>query len=347
MVLVNLPSAIPYILHPDQDRMEQIYQLVGFWLEAFIYGSNVYSTPLLKPEDSTGVYFVLFFAAVHLIVQRRGRDRDHLGPQLVFCGVAIFMFMLTTVFTAVNIYRFIEAYALGAGPLGIPVFFFKDFRPWENYTYVITSSLLIWTADVLVIYRCYIIWDKNPRVIALPCTLLFISISINLVNIYWFQHPWSLSLKTIRPFLDFVYPGHLAQNILTTGLIAYKIWRQHLLSEASGVRAASGITLLSVVRLVVESAMVYTLQLTTLVVLYFLKHPAMVILQAAIVPSIGIVFVLLSIRVHMATLRSERLRSPASIALPSWVHGTESAESSGRSSFEVPLTRNVDPLKVV
>lgn len=138
--------------------------------------------------------------------------------------------------------------------------------------------------------------------------------------------------------------------ILTTAAQMWengRIWRQHLLSEASGVRAASGITLLSVVRLVVESAMVYTLQLTTLVVLYFLRHPAMVILQAAIVPSIDIVFVLLSIRVHMATLRSERLRSPASIALPSWVHGIESADSSGRNSFEVPLTRNVDPLKVV
>lgn len=157
----------------------------------------------------------------------------------------------------------------------------------------------------------------------------------NAFNLYFFLNPRKVPFSVVKPFLDFVYPGHLSQNVLTTGLIAYKIWKQHILSKRSGVRAISNITLLSVARLVVESAMVYTLQLSALVVLYFLGHPAQVILQAAIVPSLGIVFVLLTIRVHMAMLERNHLPRPSSIMLPSWVHGTESAESSGRNSFEI------------
>lgn len=331
--VVDLPNGIPLIVHPERERMEQIYTLVGFWVSAFIYG----------------VYFVLFVAASHLALGRRGKDPSSVRPQLIFGVVNVFMFVVTTFFIGVNIYRFIEAFALGAGPLGIPVLFFKSFQTWENYSYVICSSLLIWTADLLMIYRCYIVYDKNYWVVVVPFLLLLVSIATNMVNIYWFQHPLSLPFQTVRPFLDFVYPGHLAQNLLTTGLIAHKIWRQHLLSKASGLRmlgassssSSDNLTLLSVVRLVVESAMIYTIQLTILVVLYFMRHPAMVILQAAIVPSIGIVFVLLSIRVHWAMLVGERRKrsmnpSALSIVVPSWVHGlgAENPESSGRSSFE-------------
>ena len=91
----------------------------------------------------------------------------------------------------------------------------------------------------------------------------------------------------VKPFLDFVYPGHLSQNVLTTGLIAYKIWKQHILSKKSGVRSISNITLLSVARLVVESAMVYTVQLFILIILFFLQDNFQIIVQSAVVPSVG------------------------------------------------------------
>ncbi|KAJ3528904.1 hypothetical protein NMY22_g9214 [Coprinellus aureogranulatus] len=253
------------------------------------------------------------------------------------------MFLLTTVFTAVNVYRFVEAFALVEAPLNTPVLFFKDFKRWENYTYVVCSSVLIWTADILVIYRCYVIWERNRWIVAVPIVLLLVSVALNVINIYWFQQPW-LPFPTIKPILDFVYPGHLAQNVLTTALIAYKMWQQHRISEASGLRPAFNVTLLSVARIIVESALIYTLQLTTLVVLYFMQHPAMVILQAAIVPSIGIVFVLMFIRVHMAVLDRRRLPNVSSVVLPAWIVETEikDPEEQGGTSFEGLVRQEID-----
>ena len=102
--------------------------------------------------------------------------------------------------------------------------------------------------------------------------------------------------------------------------------------------------LLSVIWIIVGSALIYTLELTTLVVLYFMHHPAEVILQAAIVPSIGIVFVMMYIRVHMAVADGERLPNLSSIILPGWIHETELKDDDGsrRSSFVGLVRREMD-----
>ena len=96
-----------------------------------------------------------------------------------------------------------------------------------------------------------------------------------------------MSWSQVVIFLNLIYPVNLAQNILTTGLIAVKIWRQHLVSRASGLYLASNWNLLTILRIIVESALVYTVQQVVLCVLYFLRHPAQVIIHATLVPSIG------------------------------------------------------------
>jgi hypothetical protein len=115
---------------------------------------------------------------------------------------------------------------------------------------------------------------------------LTLHLGTSIVDLYWFMHPGDRSLApTVFLFLRMCYPLHLAQNLLTTGLIAYKIWEQHRNSARSGVRAYSGITLIHIFRIVIESAMIYTLQLLVLVVLYCLRHRAMVIFMATLAPS--------------------------------------------------------------
>jgi hypothetical protein len=78
-----------------------------------------------------------------------------------------------------------------------------------------------------------------------------------------------------------------AQNVLTTSLIAWKIWRQHCASQQSGLKAANNISLIQVIRIIVESAMVYTLQVFILNVLYFVGHPLQFVFQSITVPAAG------------------------------------------------------------
>ncbi|TFK19921.1 hypothetical protein FA15DRAFT_153958 [Coprinopsis marcescibilis] len=299
-----------------KDLTEQVYMLAGFWVETLLYG----------------IYVVLFIGSVKLMIKRR--SERHPPSKIVFITLIILMFVLTTYWTGVNVYRFIRAYALmimatSGGPFNLPIHYFRFFATWDNFSYVIVSSLLFWMADFLAIYRCYIIWERSRRVVALPFLLLLVSIGTNGVNFHFFLYGprGGIPFRTVKPLLDFVYPGHLAQNVLTTGLIAYKIWKRHVVSQAAGVRASSTVTLLSVARIVVESAMLYTLQMLALVILHPLEHPARLVFQAAIVPSTGIVFVLISIRVHLAVEEKAEKAPATSVLFPSWAHASEMEEN--------------------
>lgn len=79
-------------------------------------------------------------------------------------------------------------------------------------------------------------------------------------------------------WVNVLYLANLAQNILTTGLIVFKILHQHHISSAAGIRSAdSRLRLTHVVRILIESALVYTIQLLILIILCLRRHNAQVV----------------------------------------------------------------------
>jgi hypothetical protein len=254
------------------------------------------------------------------------------------------MFALTTVYTgtsldywsltrtlihsiAINVYRFVRAYAQNFDTTMLPVYYFRDFTAWDNFSYVIIIIILVLHADVLVvrlslvirlvsvvtrpylpqIYRCFVIWGGNYYVIAVPTVLLLFSIgtfcasfycsvqgsnpsnlvAINAIAITWFSNPAAMDHALAIKFFMMIYPVNLAQNCLTTGLIAFKIWKQHRFSQKAGLRQSGGLPLMTVARIIIESASIYTLQQLVLLVLHMLNHRAQVIIHATMVPSVG------------------------------------------------------------
>jgi len=144
---------------------------------------------------------------------------------------------------------------------------------------------MTWLGDALVIYRCYCVWNNNLPLVILPLLLLGGSIAVNIYTLSWFQHPMDFSRKSEIMSLNAIYPISLIQNVITTGLIALKIWNQHRQSSASGVvDRSSRLSLIKIMRIIVESAMVYTVQLFILIILYFRNDTFQYIVQAAIVP---------------------------------------------------------------
>ena len=89
-----------------------------------------------------------------------------------------------------------------------------------------------------------------------------------------------------------------AINVLTTSLIAYAILRQHFESAATGIRFAAGFSLIYVARVVVESALIYTLQMLVLSILHQLGHPSIIIFQTTCTPSIGVLSRFISLSLH-------------------------------------------------
>lgn len=113
-------------------------------------------------------------------------------------------------------------------------------------------------------------------------------IAVNIYTLVWFQNPLAFSARSRIMSLNAIYPLSLIQNVMTTGLITLKIWTQHRQSSASGVvDRSSRLTLIRIIRIIIESAMVYTIQLCVLIILYFRDDTFQYVVQSAIVPSIG------------------------------------------------------------
>ncbi|TFK29635.1 hypothetical protein FA15DRAFT_731794 [Coprinopsis marcescibilis] len=298
------------VLHPIV-LTYKVYYLVSFWVEAVLYG----------------VYFCLFVASLSILLKKT----EHTFASRVFFVGVLAMFVLITFHNSTNLYRVIEAYAYELEPAG-PVTHLRNLELWDAYSFPVVLALLTWIGDLLVIFRCFLIWEGNYYVIAIPSILLLGSIVTTSVNLYWFGNMSSMAFTSVVPFLNATFPLNFAQNVLTTGLITYKIWEQHRASRRAGIISSSGLTLLDVIRILTESASVYTTQMFILMILFAINHPAQIIVQHALVPSTGIVFVLISIRTHVA--RSHILfQSDAGHSLvPSWLNGDESNHGSQRIS---------------
>lgn len=113
-------------------------------------------------------------------------------------------------------------------------------------------------------------------------------VAVNTVIMFWAIGPFTDSLVGLSWWTKTVYPVTFAQNILTTGLIVWKILRRHRGLVGAGVRnAGSRLKLTHLVRILIESAMLYTVQLFITIVLNHRGLDAQVVVRCAMVPTIG------------------------------------------------------------
>ncbi|KAF6750089.1 hypothetical protein DFP72DRAFT_1072704 [Ephemerocybe angulata] len=260
------------------------FYLVSFWVEATLYGG-----------------YVLLFA-VAMNVMRRRENTKSFSTRFHFTCLIV-MFLLISLHNASNVWRMIHAYATipetDTAPAA-PVNYLRKCTNWDCYLFMVTQFLLTLTADILVIYRCYIVWHRSIRVIIPSCLLVLLSVGFTLFWLWWFKHPLYYPRDATRPYLGVHYPINFAQNILTTGLIAYRIWTHHLKSKKAGIHSEAGTSLVMVLRIIVESAMIWTIEMLLLIILYYRKSTSIDIVQHAMIPSIGIVFSLMAVRTHLA-----------------------------------------------
>ncbi|KAF8664205.1 hypothetical protein AX16_000768 [Volvariella volvacea WC 439] len=170
---------------------------------------------------------------------------------------------------------------------------------------------------------------RQPRILRsklqwyhLETRFLFIAATLFVLNIpiihYWSTRPTQFLPQSLLTTLDVIYPITFVTNVLTTGLIAYRILRQHQHSQRSGIQPSnSRLSLFSVVRIIIESAAVYTLEVLILIILYFLQHRGQFVVQSMIVPTVGIVFSLVAVRLHMTNTQTNRNKS--TLFNPGWL----------------------------
>jgi hypothetical protein len=94
----------------------------------------------------------------------------------------------------------------------------------------------------------------------------------------------SIFSPSLVHWMDTIYALAFVQNTMTTGLIAYRIWQQDRRSQGL---VPSSLSLIVLIRIIVESALVYVLNVLILIILYALNSNGQFVAQEAIVPVCG------------------------------------------------------------
>jgi hypothetical protein len=115
------------------------------------------------------------------------------------------------------------------------------------------------------------------------------STAASAVNFIVFRQFAQLSLDSIFSpslvrWMDMIYALAFAQNAMTTGLIVYRIWRQ---DRQSKVLLFSSFRLIVIVRIIVESASIYLLNILILIIFYAFNSNGQNIAEEAIAPVCG------------------------------------------------------------
>jgi len=233
-----------------------------------------------------GAYLPIFWECVQVLYSRHLNGR----PVVYLSCTAILIFILVTTHFVVDVDRIVEAFTSDMSSPNAALHYFSDINSRKDLVKSYTYLACTWVSDVLMVYRCYIVWRRSWLVIIVP-VLLFLG---DIAMAIWAG--WSLtqvrlddnvlfSNATIRA--KYFYTMTLVLNILCTGLISYRIWRtrKNVTSQVVGSQSLSRL-----IETMIESAALYSAYLIALIATSATGTAGLFIVLNSITSVIGIVF---------------------------------------------------------
>ncbi|KAJ7311714.1 hypothetical protein DFH08DRAFT_973804 [Mycena albidolilacea] len=190
------------------------------------------------------------------------------------------MFVLITMRCIIDTYRCVIAFDT----------IDTDFGPPNTTLGLVTNSCWFFVtpiADAFIIFRTFVVWNRNWLVIILPAFLCI----ANLGPAIW----GNIVLKSLNLFLSLT----LCTNIICTGLISFRILRIHY--QVSPLIASGPSYTMRVMSTIVESAALYTFLLIGTLINNSVNSYINFILFNCTTPTIGLVFSYIIIRVSRGT----------------------------------------------
>ncbi|KAJ7309401.1 hypothetical protein DFH08DRAFT_484995 [Mycena albidolilacea] len=254
--------------------------LVAAWLESLLYGC----------------FLVTFVASVYVQVSFNKRQNTHNRVMFIYSGV---MFAIATVHVAMNCFRLIRGFADSAAAPGGAVGYLAVLSRWDHIfkdTLYATQSII---GDSAGVYRCWILWNKDYRFVILP-GLLLIGSTVSGYMVCGLYPTIDPNASIFNPvLLDWItafYSIAVTQNIITTGLMALRLWQVE--KQSARYRLGGG-NFIPVIKILVESAALYLLIEILLLALYTVDHNAQYILLECVTPTAGFTFCVIAIRINL------------------------------------------------
>lgn len=248
--------------------------LIGFGCEAVLYGS----------------YCILFI--ISWIVLGQKRRSPNLSSPVVFANCLLF-FCCTAHFALEfnHFYTTLESTGVDGYSAETPGLMGADF--------LISFTDLI--GDLVLVYRCWMLWGKNYYVVILPLLSAFAGFGcimevLHLIIVTDPTSPAPPPAITTLGLAGYILP--LATNIVVTFLIVYRIWISSRIVKESPVVIGQGASHRAMM-LIIESGALYLIIQFVFVVLFAIQHPALGIVAVIATQIYGIAPTLIIIRVGL------------------------------------------------
>jgi len=260
--------------------------LVATWLETLTYG----------------FFCCLFIASVYVNYYMR-RAHDVHSQVMFFVGVV--MFFMATMHIGMNCYRLVRAYTDFVYAPGGAAAWLGNLAPWDHIfkdTIYATQEMF---GDAVAIYRCWIVWERSWKVILLPSVLLIVSIisGYSVCGLYSTVNPADTVFDPrLMNWITTFYSIAVIQSGITTGLMAYRIWKAE---SRSAAYRTSGRSLRPILWILIESAALQFVVELVLLSLYAANYNCQYLMLEPVTPLIGITFTSITLRITVRSHESQ------------------------------------------
>ncbi|KAJ7894316.1 hypothetical protein B0H14DRAFT_802797 [Mycena olivaceomarginata] len=241
-------------------------QLTGHYFETLGYGMYLVTSCLCA--------HTLFW-----IPQPGGGERLRRRSEIRWLLVSVFcfLFVVSTFDDIIGLVHMILAFVKYTGQGGAKGEL-TNIHEWINIVRSFDQIAIMIVGDFVLIYRCFIVYGRRWRAIAVSFTLYLAGIAMGIklmhVEITTSNAVITLNSNVIKPWWSAFFAITAAQNVLTTSLLVWRIWRvEH---QSAKFRASMNASLSApvnqprlrkAIRVVAESGLAYsTLVFVTFVV---------------------------------------------------------------------------------
>jgi len=252
--------------------------------------------------------------------------------------VTLLLWVVSTLDLALGLRHNLEAFVYYSGPGG-PTAVFLEISSWINIMKTMTYVAQTFIGDGILIYRCYIVYGRNWKII-IPSVILWLGGTVCgcLVAATYatLKSAALIDVSNAVPFVDGMASLSLSMNVLTTGLIVWKIWSIDKQTSAMFSTDRRRSKLHRAMRITIDSAALYTISIFIFVMTYVTGSNANYATSDMVVQVVGISFNLIIIRVGNkrsngntipSTQQNTQRKLQHSFPLSSFRHGSSQDDS--------------------
>ncbi|TBU28426.1 hypothetical protein BD309DRAFT_1061493 [Dichomitus squalens] len=188
-----------------------------------------------------------------------GNSRTRYSQRIGYFVVVLLLFVFATLDVALLLRHVLDAFIWYHGPGGA-IGEFSDISYWVNAMKTVNSVAQTGIADGMLIYRCYIVFDRSWALAVTLCVVWVAGLTLGAIACYiefTLRSSTFLGAKQLEPFLISGLSSTLGLNIIATLMIAYKIGSIERQSRV--IFGSSGSGLRRAMRIIIESGLMYSI----------------------------------------------------------------------------------------